>query len=82
MTDVLLVHHTVRGARGLLTLPVTTHRNEREIRYAAYGRPSSECGVGCKAPYLTKSRNIWNKSSLFCRCLELYVPWEDEPSGH
>lgn len=35
MSDVLLVHHTVRGMRGLLTLPVTIHRNEAEIRHSA-----------------------------------------------
>ena len=35
MSDVLLVHHTVRGMRGLLTLPVTIHRNEAEIHHSA-----------------------------------------------
>jgi len=35
MYDMLLVHHTVRGMRDLLTLPVTIPRNEREIRHSA-----------------------------------------------
>jgi len=35
MPDVLLVHHTVRGMRGLLTFPVTIRRDEREIRHSA-----------------------------------------------
>jgi hypothetical protein len=79
MSDMLLVHHTVRGARRLLIFPVTVPRMKDQFAVPpADGCPSSECGVGCSAPYLT---NSWNKSSLFCRCLELYVPWEDEPSA-
>lgn len=35
MSDMLLVHHTVRGARRLLNFPVTIPRNERAIRYSA-----------------------------------------------
>ena len=46
-----------------------------------YGYPSSKRGDGSRVPYLTKSRKIWIESSLFCRRLELYEPWEGEPSG-
>jgi hypothetical protein len=82
MSDMLLVHHTVRGARRLLIFPVTVRRNERAIRSSAcrwvpFLRLWSR--VQCSVP--NEFRNIWNKSSLFCRCLELYVPWEDESSA-
>jgi hypothetical protein len=82
MSDMLLVHHTVRGARRLLIFPVTIPRSERAIRYSAcrwvpFFRVRSQ--VQCSVP--NEFRKIWNKSSLFCRCLELYVPWEDEPSA-
>jgi hypothetical protein len=40
MLDVLLVHHTVRDTCGLLTLPVTIPRNEREIHHPASLRVS------------------------------------------
>jgi hypothetical protein len=40
MPDVLLVHHTVRGTRGLLTLPETTPRNEYNICHSASLRAS------------------------------------------
>lgn len=78
----LLVHHTVRGARRLLKFPVTVPRNERAIRYSAclrvpFLRVLSQ--VQCSVP--NELRRIWNKSSLFCRCVELYVPWEHEPSA-
>jgi hypothetical protein len=35
MPDVLLVHHTVRGMRGLSTLPEITPRNECDVFYSA-----------------------------------------------
>ena len=35
ISDMLLVHHTVCGARRLLNFPVTIPRNERAIRYSA-----------------------------------------------
>ena len=82
MSDMLLVHHTVHGARRLLNFPVTVPRNEGAIRYSAcrwvpFLRVRSR--VQCSVP--NEFRKIWNKSSLFCRRLELYVPWEDEPSA-
>ena len=57
MSDMLLVHHTVRGARRLLIFPVTIPRSEGAIRYSVLpmGSPSSQCGVGCSAPYPTNS---------------------------
>jgi hypothetical protein len=50
MFDMLLVHHTVRGARRLLIFPVTIPRNEKAIRYSAYRwvpflRVSTESGA-------------------------------------
>lgn len=82
MSDMLLVHHTVRGARRLLNFPVTIPRNERSIRYPAcrwvpFLRVRSR--VQCSVP--NEFRKIWNKSSLFCRCVELHAPWEDESSA-
>ena len=82
MSDMLLVHHTVRGARRLLKFPVTIPRNEGAIRYSACRWVpflTVRSRVQCSVP--NKLHKIWNKSSLFCRSLELYVPWEDEPSA-
>ena len=81
MPDVLLVHHTVRGTRGLLTLPETTPRNECNICYSAFLRVFFfKARSRVQSPVPQKSRKIWIESSLFCRRLELYEPWEGEPS--
>jgi len=82
MPDVLLVHHTVRGTRGLLTLPETAPRNECDICYSASLRVSFfKARSRVQSPVPQKSRKIWIESSLFCRRLGLYEPWEGEPSG-
>jgi hypothetical protein len=79
---VLLIHHTVRGTRGILTLPVTIPRNEGKFAIPPpYGYPSPERGVASKVPFLTISRKIWIEPSLLYRRLGLYEAWEGEPSG-
>ena len=68
----LLVHHNVRGARRLLNFPVTIPRNEKQLVIPpADGFPSSECGVGCSAPYQTNSvrsgtSHLYSAGSLNC----------------